>query len=215
MKKICKNCGVDYQTKGKSFCSPACHKEFRRSKGYSRVECSNCNKTFDKRVGEVLISKNGKHFCTISCSSIYNGAKRGRNKIKCSGCELEIERQPSYVEKYNKSFCTTECQNNYSHAAYIERWLKGEENGCSGTNGTSTHIKRYVLDKQSNKCLKCGTNNSWQGEALTLELDHINGDSKCNKESNLRCLCPNCHSQTDTYRARNKNSTRISYNKRL
>jgi 5-methylcytosine-specific restriction endonuclease McrA len=54
-------------------------------------------------------------------------------------------------------------------------------------------------------CVKCGID-SWQGETIVLDLDHINGDNTDNRLENLRYLCPNCHSQTDTYKGRNKNT---------
>lgn len=61
------------------------------------------------------------------------------------------------------------------------------------------------------KCVKCSIDN-WQGETIVLDLDHINGDNTDNRLINLRYLCPNCHSQTDTYKGRNKNSgkTKVS-----
>jgi hypothetical protein len=40
---------------------------------------------------------------------------------------------------------------------------------------------------------------AWRGQTLVLHLDHINGVSNDNRLANLRWLCPNCHSQTDTY----------------
>jgi hypothetical protein len=48
-------------------------------------------------------------------------------------------------------------------------------------------------------CNLCGNCGEWQGMKLTLQLDHINGDNKDNRLKNLRFLCPNCHSQTDTF----------------
>lgn len=55
------------------------------------------------------------------------------------------------------------------------------------------------------KCIKCGID-SWQNESIVLDLDHINGNNTDNRLENLRYLCPNCHSQTDTYKGRNKNT---------
>lgn len=49
-------------------------------------------------------------------------------------------------------------------------------------------------------CFNCGLN-EWCGEKLTLEIDHMNGDRKDNRLENLRLLCPNCHSQTPTYKS--------------
>ena len=43
----------------------------------------------------------------------------------------------------------------------------------------------------------------WNGRPIPLELDHVNGRSDDNRLENLRILCPNCHAQTPTYRARN------------
>lgn len=54
------------------------------------------------------------------------------------------------------------------------------------------------------KCAFCGNNGVWQDRPLVLQLDHINGDNRDNRIENLRYLCPNCHSTTDTFCGRNK-----------
>ena len=43
----------------------------------------------------------------------------------------------------------------------------------------------------------------WNGLPVSLELDHIDGDRTNHRLENVRIICPNCHSQTVTYRARN------------
>jgi 5-methylcytosine-specific restriction endonuclease McrA len=55
------------------------------------------------------------------------------------------------------------------------------------------------------KCAECGITDLWNGKSLSLELDHINGDKHNNTRENLRYLCPNCHSQTNTFRVKNYN----------
>lgn len=53
------------------------------------------------------------------------------------------------------------------------------------------------------KCVKCSNIGIWMGERLPLELDHINGVNNDNRLENLRFLCPNCHTQTETYKRKN------------
>jgi hypothetical protein len=48
------------------------------------------------------------------------------------------------------------------------------------------------------RCAWCGIV-EWRERPLVLHLDHINGINNDNRLENLRLLCPNCHSQTDTY----------------
>jgi 5-methylcytosine-specific restriction endonuclease McrA len=62
------------------------------------------------------------------------------------------------------------------------------------------HIKKRIIDQNliEYKCQRCSIT-TWEGEKLSLHLDHINGINNDNRLENLRFLCPNCHSLTDTY----------------
>ena len=60
-----------------------------------------------------------------------------------------------------------------------------------------------ILKEQNNCCLMCN-NSMWLDRPIALELDHINGDRNNNERDNLRLLCPNCHSQTETYKTLNR-----------
>ena len=53
-------------------------------------------------------------------------------------------------------------------------------------------------------CEQCGNTGEWLGKKLVLQLDHINGIHNDHRLENLRFLCPNCHSVTDTYAGKNK-----------
>ena len=52
-------------------------------------------------------------------------------------------------------------------------------------------------------CAICTIGPKWNGTELVLQLDHIDGQRENNQISNLRFLCPNCHSQTPTFTGRN------------
>jgi len=55
-------------------------------------------------------------------------------------------------------------------------------------------------------CLECGMGPMWRGKPLVLQLDHINGDPRDHRIKNLRLLCPNCHTQTQTFNSKNRRS---------
>jgi len=61
-------------------------------------------------------------------------------------------------------------------------------------------LKEKILE---NVCSECGIREH-NDKPIVLHLDHINGVSKDHKLKNLRLLCPNCHSQTDTWCGKNK-----------
>lgn len=66
------------------------------------------------------------------------------------------------------------------------------------------HLKKRLIKEGilEYKCSKCGIH-EWNNESLSLILDHINGVYNDNRIENLRLLCPNCNSQTDTFAGRN------------
>jgi hypothetical protein len=59
----------------------------------------------------------------------------------------------------------------------------------------------------SNICSVCNIS-EWNDMPLNMELDHIDGDRTNHSIDNLRMLCPNCHAQTPTYRAKNMSLNR-------
>lgn len=62
------------------------------------------------------------------------------------------------------------------------------------------HLVRALQEKGVEyRCAECGCEPRWNEKPLTLPVDHIDGDHSNNEFSNLRFLCPNCHSQTPTH----------------
>lgn len=59
------------------------------------------------------------------------------------------------------------------------------------------------------RCTGCQLD-SWNGKRIGLELDHIDGNNANHMRDNLRALCPNCHSQTETYRSKKLKFLRLN-----
>jgi len=73
-----------------------------------------------------------------------------------------------------------------------------------GRKTSRHHLKTRLLKEglKENRCEQCGIS-TWRGKPLNVQLHHKNGDGSDNRLPNLIFLCPNCHSQTDTYGGRN------------
>lgn len=69
------------------------------------------------------------------------------------------------------------------------------------------YLKRYSMIPY--ECFDCKNLGQWNNKPITLELDHINGISNDNRLINLQYLCPNCHSQTPTFRGRNRRKVKV------
>jgi hypothetical protein len=81
-------------------------------------------------------------------------------------------------------------------------YLKAERRILNGEILSTETTKKYLIEKHGHKCWQCEAT-EWQGKFLHLEMDHIDGDNKNNELSNVRILCPNCHSITPTWRYKN------------
>ncbi|MPY62009.1 HNH endonuclease signature motif containing protein [Streptomyces spongiae] len=84
-----------------------------------------------------------------------------------------------------------------------------EDTSVHATRIPSTRLKRAMRELGLEElCALCRMQPVWLGEPLPLEVDHVDGNWRNNRLENLRLLCPNCHSTTDSYRGRNKGRAR-------
>jgi len=97
------------------------------------------------------------------------------------------------LDKPVKFYCNNSCQGKYQ---VLERYR--DDPSSLGPKG----LKTYLLLTRENVCSVC-KGSTWNNLPIPLETDHINGDYSNNSDDNLRLICPNCHSQTDTYKGKN------------
>lgn len=163
----------------------------------SNIKCKTCSKVF-------VPNSKGQQFCSQSCSATTTNTKRKRKKI-CEWCDSEIN-------KGSSRFCSLSC----FHA------LKQEKSYLSWKGGNNTFsnrvLKSFIAKDLGYSCSVCGISN-WNEKKIVLELEHIDGNSENNSPENLCLLCPNCHSQTSTYKGRNigngRHSRRVRYQQGL
>lgn len=148
-------------------------------------------------------------FCSHSCSSTYNNLDRHRNK-KCS--EAFCQNCGKQLTNGNGKYCSEKCQMEHRYKQYIEKWKNGEVDGVKGKADISNHVRRYIFEKYDYKCQCCGWSetNKHTGK-VPLQIHHIDGNCKNNKEENLELLCPNCHSLTDNFGSLNKSESGRRY----
>ena len=151
--------------------------------------------------GEEFIPKeSSQKFCSHSCAAIYNNLL---NRIPryCLNCG-------NIINGDDKLYCSRNCCIEYSFEKRLSNYFM-----CDIIPLTNKTVKSFVVFALGYKCQECGIS-SWNGKDIALELEHIDGDSTNNKFLNLTLLCPNCHSQTDTYKGKNVGNGRYSRRQR-
>lgn len=87
---------------------------------------------------------------------------------------------------------------------------------CENSTTNRRHIKNRIIKNNliKHECSACGLKDVWNNKKLTLQLEHKNGVSNDNRLENLTFLCPNCHSQTDTFSGKKHGKVKIKKGKK-
>ena len=145
--------------------------------------CRFCKKVID-------YASRSNSFCGHVCAASHTYAsKPAKTVLLCTYCGASI--QGSSTE-----FCSRKCQQTYILEQRVAVW------DSSASAPAIRTIKRWLV-LQNNSCFVCGIS-SWNGKPIVLDLEHKNGDSTDNSKENVCLICPNCHSQTTTYKGANR-----------
>ena len=132
--------------------------------------------------------------------------------MKVYNC-LHCSKENTWGRSKTNKFCDDICQGQYK---WVNETIPRIEAGVC-TNGSAPTLKKYLIEKFGEKCSECSIESTWNSKPLVLQLDHRDGDSDNNRPSNIRLLCPNCHSQTENFGSKGqgsrykKNTKRNSY----
>ena len=121
----------------------------------------------------------------------------------CLNCDTVI---PFKGYTYNHKYCDNKCQAEHRSKKCLERDIKLFE---AGADLKRPNQRKVITELRGYACEVCGIS-EWNGKDLVLQVDHINGDPYNNNADNLRLICPNCHSQTDTFAGANRGNGRWS-----
>lgn len=196
------------------FCNEHCARKYARNLRKKEVD-EKITRTINKIVHNAeLLPENTLSLCEYGCGQkarfkLANGNDCCSNKS--NKCPKLREKNTEGLKKYYRVNPVVSRQARMSSERYKEINKKlGEERiqqqSLLPWNETLTSEKcRRILLEQNGKCAICNTS-EWMGKPLKLHLDHINGNRNNQERINLRYICPNCHSQTDTYcRGKSKN----------
>jgi 5-methylcytosine-specific restriction endonuclease McrA len=133
------------------------------------------------------LNKSKVEYHTRIC--INNGIKYRYLKSKCKKC--------SHIESLIQLYDVCSCGNKKTKKSKTCRQCTKKE--LKYLKQASLKLRVMADNLIPYKCAICGNEGLHLDKPLSLQLDHINGNSKDNRLDNLRFLCPNCHSQTDTF----------------
>ncbi len=125
----------------------------------------------------------------------------------CSYCKTEFKSGRNTHGKY----CSIACQGKGKSQKVVDTWLANPcvETFYLASINPRVAIRRHLIRQHGGKCSRCRWGKKHpKADLPALEIEHKDGDWKNCHPDNIDIICPNCHSLTDTYKARNRGNGR-------
>ena len=179
----CENCGIDHDGEYGSgrFCSAKCARGFSTKSKRKQIN-EKVAKALTGRKAQYIPEERKVHKCKHCGKGFVKSTLLGGHVRFCMKNPDRIERLSAWDRKRKEAI------ENMPFEELPQPWRRHK-----------------ILRDQDGCCNKCGIK-KWNGELITFELEHKDGNNQNNSRKNLELLCPNCHSQTKTWRGRNKSS---------
>lgn len=161
------------------------------------MKCEKCNTEHDGSFGS-------GRYCSIKCAKSRTFSEETKQKKREANINTMHKKKIEEPIKWAE-WCEKQRMNSLKHGPRLSKERKAvydakpwEELGKDGK-------RRRVIEEQKHACNLCGLSH-WRGNMLSLEIEHRDGNHFNDLRENLEALCPNCHSLTETWRGRNKDS---------
>ena len=143
----------------------------------------------------------------------YSKTKRSMTCINCGMEKKEKRGRASWGRNktIEMKYCDNTCQLAYENKERIAKLFAGGYIGITlkaiqkqTKTGKPNWYKQFMLVWNKYQCQECGVGDIYNGKPFTLQVEHIDGDSKNNDIENLCLICPTCHTQTFSWGQKNR-----------
>lgn len=152
---------------------------------YPNTKCCRCGEPCYIRPGQ--LARQSVWFCSNKC---WTEHRNSNLTATCEECGNMYKRRDS-----GGKYCSRSCSNRARKGIKYD----GTRPNCKVQMGQRI---RKMLDRRDGRVCGaegCDVSTEWNKKPIKLQIEHIDGNRKNNKSDNLVYLCPNCHSQTETW----------------